>query len=120
MTILNSYVEKVELSGVSAFIVVMSMAFAAIFLIASIQTFKDRDKKAGIILAALCAVSLIVLFTIVNYEYDRPKVTTYEVILSDDYPATKLLEKYDLVEQRGEIFVIRDKEKEDQNGKGKN
>ena len=117
MTILNSYVEKVEPSGVAVLLIIMSMMFVAVFLVTSIQAFKDRDKKAGVILAVLCAVCLILLFTIVNYESDRPKVTTYEVILSDDYPASDLLEKYDLVEQRGEIWVI--KEKENQNDSSK-
>lgn len=110
MTILNSYVEKVEASGAVKFLIIMIIMFVAVFLVTSIQAFKDRDKKAGIILAALCTVSLIILFTIVNYESDRPKVTTYEVTLSDEYPATELLEKYDLVEQRGEILVIQEKE----------
>lgn len=121
MTILNSYVERVEPSGVATFLILISTMFAAIFLITSIQAFKDRNKKAGVILAVLCAVSLIILFKIVYNESEKPKVTTYEVILSDDYPASELLENYDLVEQRGEIWVIRDKkqDKEDQNGKGK-
>ena len=34
----------------------------------------------------------------------------YEVILDDDYPAAKLYDEYDVVEQRGKIWVIEDKE----------
>ena len=112
MTILNSYAEKVEPSGAATFLILISTMFAAIFLITSIEAFKDRDKKAGVILAMLCAVSLIILFTIVYNVSEKPKVATYEVTLSDDYPATKLLEKYDLVEQRGEIWVIQEKKEE--------
>ena len=36
----------------------------------------------------------------------------YEVILNDDYSAKELYEKYDVIEQRGEIWVIREKETE--------
>lgn len=35
----------------------------------------------------------------------------YEVLLTDDYSATQLLQDYDVVEQRGTIWVIQDKEK---------
>ena len=39
-------------------------------------------------------------------------IRQYEVILNDDYSAKELYEKYDVIEQRGEIWVIRDKETE--------
>ena len=35
----------------------------------------------------------------------------YEVLLTDNYSATQLLQDYDVVEQRGTIWVIQDKEK---------
>ena len=36
----------------------------------------------------------------------------YEVILDDDYPVIDLYDKYNIIEQRGEIWVIEDKKPE--------
>ena len=46
-------------------------------------------------------------------EQENKNVTYYEVILGDDYPLKKLLDEYDMIEQRGEIYVIKNKEKDD-------
>lgn len=37
------------------------------------------------------------------------KVTTYQVTLNDDYSYNKLIEEYDVIEQNGEIFTVREK-----------
>ena len=44
-----------------------------------------------------------------EYESGRYK---YEVILDNDYPASDLYDKYNIIEQRGEIWVIEDKKPE--------
>lgn len=38
------------------------------------------------------------------------KRNQYEVILDDNYPASELYKNYNIVEQRGKIWVIEDKE----------
>lgn len=50
-----------------------------------------------------------IIMTYNEYESGRYK---YEVILEDDYPAGDLYDKYNIIEQRGEIWVIEDKESE--------
>ena len=40
----------------------------------------------------------------------RNAVPHYEIVVEDDYPAVKLLEKYDIVETKGYIIVCVDKE----------
>ena len=44
-----------------------------------------------------------------EYETGRYK---YEVILDDDYPASDLYGKYNIIDQRGEIWVIEDRKPE--------
>lgn len=48
--------------------------------------------------------SLSDTFTVPNGE------VRYEVLINDDTSFTEVIEKYDIIEQRGEIFVLEEKE----------
>lgn len=37
------------------------------------------------------------------------EIPTYEVVLDEDYPAKELLDKYDVIEIKGQIYVIQEK-----------
>ena len=37
------------------------------------------------------------------------EIPTYEVVLDEDYPAKELLNKYDVIEIKGQIYVIQEK-----------
>lgn len=62
------------------------------------------------------AVAILGCCFIVNLATNDPLVPTgryeYEVLLSEEVSFTELYERYEIVEQRGEIWVLRDKEKE--------
>lgn len=68
----------------------------------------------GPIAAMLCIASMIAIF--ITY-VKAPVVDTgrnrYEVILDDSVSANEIYEKYKVIERRGEIWVIEDKEIED-------
>ena len=49
--------------------------------------------------------AIIILFSKPVYK----EVTTYEVRIEEDYPYYELTNKYDIIEQKGEILVIREK-----------
>lgn len=74
----------------------------------------DCWSLSGPIAGIVCVVSLIALFITVH---KAPEVDTgrnrYEVILDDSVPANEVYEKYEVIERRGEIWVIEDKEIED-------
>jgi hypothetical protein len=58
------------------------------------------------------AVLLLVAFCIGMGWFTIPiykEVPTYEVVLEEDYPAKKLLDKYDIIEIKGQIYVIQEK-----------
>lgn len=60
--------------------------------------------------AVLCAGFLIAGFISMVVTDGYSQRNQYEVILDDNYPASELYKNYNIVEQRGEIWVIEDKE----------
>lgn len=121
MTILNEYTEKVGASTAGQFAITLFAFLACMFLLCCISAFKEKDVENIVLALVLFMISAAIVIVLSYSICNRVTFTTYEVTLSDDYPASELLEKYEIVEQRGEILVIRDKSiKEDQNGKGKN
>lgn len=57
--------------------------------------------------AGLLGTAVFLLLQTPNgYYYNQ-----YKAIINETYPAKDLYEKYDIMEQRGDICVIRDKEK---------
>lgn len=68
----------------------------------------------GVSLAIAC-IFLIGLFGFIITSFFEGTSTgryKYEVILDKSYSATELYENYDVIEQRGQIWVIKDKELE--------
>lgn len=63
----------------------------------------------GFIFAILAALSLFGTMIFGMYKMPTGKYE-YEVILEDDYPVSELYESYEIIDQRGEIWVIKDKE----------
>lgn len=59
-------------------------------------------------------LALILLLGLIGLGMISPKEETglyeYEAIIDEDVSFTDLYEKYDIVEQRGEIYILRDKE----------
>lgn len=68
----------------------------------------------GDILFFTCVVAIAAVFAIcAGSEHNSKKEPTgryeYEVTLSDDASFTDIIKEYDFVEQRGDIYVLRDK-----------
>ena len=62
----------------------------------------------------VCLISFVLLIVIGRGFYDSEKTDTgrlrLEVLLDDNYSAKALYESYDLIEVRGDIWVIEEKE----------
>ena len=112
MTVLNETTEFfVNQRGIALAVIMMILValFANIYYAA-----RDLTKKAWvfILLALICVVVLILTALVVpttskTYKY-------YDVALDNTYPAKDLLDEYELVERRGEIFTIRKEVQGDQ------
>ena len=100
MTILSeSTVKCATFLGYSLFIIVFMLAILAINMI------RYDDFKTGlglIIFAVVVFVSSIICCLEPHREI--------KVLLSDDYPAVKLYDKYDIKERDGNIWILREKE----------
>ena len=79
-------------------------------LIVTIATFKDRDidKSFKVMLSTITLIFLLPsIFILIN----SPKITYYEVSITDDMSFKEFNSKYEIVNQRGEIYTIIEKEK---------
>lgn len=101
MEILNT----VEVSGKGAAFVLFLLAFAAVLY--AIFMFQDRNWICGLIISAL-AIWLVV-FAIGNL-VSSPR-TRYEVSFDENYPVSELIENYEIVDQRGDILIVKEKDK---------
>ena len=112
MTVLNETTEFfTDQSGIP--LVVIMIVLIALFVSIYYLT-NDLTEKAWVfILFALICVGVIILTPLViptiskTYKY-------YDVTLDNTYPAKDLLDEYEIVERRGEIFTIRKEVQDDQ------
>ena len=100
MEILNT----VEVSGKGMAFVLFLLAFAA--LLYATFMFQKGNWICGLIISAL-AIWLVV-FTIINLV--SPPRTRYEVSFDKDYTVSELIENYEIVDQRGNILVVEEKD----------
>ena len=108
MDILN----KTEIMEPNTFVLVFGI-FTIIFLFASIS---NLDSNVGVIFGLLFLICMVgALITSIWWEDNPTGRYKYEVILDDNYSATELYENYKVVEQRGKIWIIEDKEESIEN-----
>ena len=90
--------------SLAALVVLIVGAFLA-FVIFNIVSDTRIITAFGImsVLFALSAVMIIVV-TPIN------ETATYEVIIDDNVSFTELYEHYEIIEQRGEIYILKDRE----------
>lgn len=84
------------------------MIMTLIFFVLALYLYSDFYIKAGLI---MCIIGVISFIASIYFSY--PKKTDrkqYEVILNDDYPIKTMYKNYEIVENRGEIWVLQDKE----------
>lgn len=62
------------------------------------------------IMAILCVLGIFILIIISDELQEPTGRYKYEVIIDDTVSVTELYEKYEVVDQRGEIWVLKDKE----------
>lgn len=109
MTILNTSPVFCEglIGTIGAVIAVISFVSMFMFL------HEAGESGSGVcfIIGIICVALFIAGFVASVVDDNKPTGKyRYEILLDDSYPASKLNENYDVIEQRGEIFVIEDKE----------
>lgn len=100
MEILNT----VQVSGKGAAFVLFLLALAVVLY--AIFIFQDKNWLCGLLISVL-AIWLIVC-AIINLV--RLPHTQYEVCFDKDYPVSELIENYEIIDQRGDILIVEEKE----------
>ena len=115
ITILNSYeiVTKTSFSW-QGFWVGLAICVIGAFLGALITTsdLKDFLITFGII-SVICGVLVGLFFGFAVMPKPLEYASEYEVTISNEVSMNDFYNRYDIIEQRGEIYVIREKEQED-------
>ena len=111
MTILNT----IELTKTAPIVDGIFISCIALFILGFIIAFTVSTKyaKIGTTLAAIAVASFLGAFICAGLKDDITVPSGevhYEVLINDDTSFTEVIEKYDIIEQRGEIFVLEEKE----------
>lgn len=101
MEILNT----IQVSGKGLGFILLMFTIAAV-----LYTFTLFDNGAAILGFATAVLSIILMVcTIVQFK--APTRTRYEVSFDDDYPVSELIENYEIIDQRGDILIVEEKNK---------
>lgn len=101
INILNTYTS----SSPEFFYGLMGTLFGIACLIVTIAVFKDRntDKSFKVMLSTITLLFLLPsIFVLIN----SSKITYYEVSITDDMSFKEFNSKYEIVNQRGEIYTV--------------
>lgn len=101
MTILS---ESTAMDGASSYGLIGLLIFIILMVTACVLARYDYLKTSLIIVGLAIIIFVIVII------YGGEPHKRIKVILSDDYPATKLYEEYDVEGRDGDIWILRDKE----------
>lgn len=90
--------------------IIICIITTIVCIVIAFESYNDKIKIFGIITAIIFAFATFVVLSI------DPKVETdryrYEATVGDYIRFTDVYEKYDIVERRGDIWVLEDKENE--------
>lgn len=108
VTILNTILPD-GLGNIGAIITVVSLLLSTMFLL-ELSSDKDnmsQEYKLSIIITIISFISALVGIVLVVHSNNT---TTYEVIVSENVSFTDFTSKYEIIEQRGEIYVVKERE----------
>ena len=118
MTILNEYIEQVEIGSTWGWsfcgLLAAALAiFLGAFLIYAIIHHNEFtvDDMPMVIGASLVFILMVVL-TIVGFSSGKPiykEETRYEVLIDNSIGARDFLDNYEIIDQRGEIYIVTEK-----------
>lgn len=112
MTVLNETTEFFANKWAVALIIIMVLL--VVVFVSLYYTEHDVIEKAWLfIFSALICVGVIILTALVTPTVSKT-YKYYDVTFDKTYPAKDLLEEYEIVERRGEIFTIRKEVQDDQ------
>lgn len=70
----------------------------------------DHCPPAGLIVCVLAIVAIVLMFIGLLAETDEIIDTTYQVTISDDVNFVEFNEKYEIIDQEGRIYTVRERD----------
>ena len=110
VTILNT----IELTGTSpgAFVTLVITGLLFLILMSCAEPINPKADGLVIFLIASSAIAFLVCMGIMVYQSENRKTgeLQYEVTIDDTVSMTEFNKKYEIIEQRGDIFVVKERE----------
>ena len=114
VTILNTITENVSNTAGLVTILIFSIVLIIISFIAIIICSNKFSEFNGFVIAFVITGIAGILFVIVSIlELNAPPQepqTLYEVTISDEVSFKDFTSKYEIIEQRGEIYIVKERE----------
>lgn len=99
-----------EITTTPFWVVIVGIVLFYTAIFAFIEGIKSRSCPVKLIAFIIAGVSIGVLITIANTSLCIPTDRYhYEATIDDDVTFTELYEKYEIIEQKGEIYILKDK-----------
>lgn len=114
VTILNTIVSN-ESSEIGVILIIIgAFAFLLSILIALITNeIWDEINTACKIGIGFSIISLISIFVGMSLVTGSTETTTYEVTVSEEASLAEFTSKYEIIEQRGKIYIVKERENND-------
>lgn len=106
MTILNEYIDTN--CGFASYLFIFLAVFSFIMIVYFLITGDEEDRNI------CCAFMFLIIICVVLALACVEKVPTYEVLLDDQYTAKEFFDSYTFIEKKGDIYVVREIEKEEE------
>lgn len=117
VTILNTYVENIPTTGNFVVILIFSIIMAVLSLVVAFVISDGFGEFNGaalvfVIIAIFGTVSTILTINELTTSPKEPQ-TLYEATISDEVSFKDFTSKYEIIEQRGDIYVVKEREQND-------
>lgn len=106
MTILNQY--PVMEPVISPWVFLILSCFACLSILIALLNFQERNCVLGfLVVLAIVLIGICCYGLFAEVESGRNR---YECLIDDTVPFVEVVENYDVVSQRGELWILEDKD----------
>ncbi len=97
--------------------IILTIACVIGFAICVIDAIKEKEIIIILLGLLLLAIGAVILFGAVLPHNVTTTVNQYEVIINENVTFKEIMDKYDFIGQRGDIYILREKLPEGENNK---
>lgn len=110
MTILNTIELMEQKSMIPVCIICIGTLFSILSLVTMINAHKDSLAISSFIMFIVSGLAVLITIYMLPDLQEPSGKYQYEIAIDDSTTFSEVIEKYDIIEQRGEIFVVEEKE----------